>query len=422
MGAIALLGIVRLNVMHGGAAGSLGAVASLDVVAGGLCLVVLFAVHGQWPVPLFEHRRREASEAIVAVATLCLADAAVAAAAASLKWLLVLNVLASLTSLFLLARIGLGGVEGSVGTGSRNGRSSLIAAGALVVVALSYVWTRGLATAQAVVAASAWTRVAAIGLGLVGVGIALRRELTRQVEEILETQSLDDRASAAWHSSLEDRAHEARNALMAIEGATVTIERYGDRLAPSDRAALTDGRTREFRHLQELVTHDRGMLRSPVVTSVAAALVRAESLAALLGAQVSVTATAGLLVEAPAEALDDVVGELVRNASEHGSGTGQAVVNLTAVRHGRRAVVTVEDCGPGVPRDQCERIFRRGYTTGPGEGLGLFRARATVRRLGGVIWVDNCPGGGSRFVVVLTSPAPTGAGLAGDVRPAGGRR
>jgi hypothetical protein len=51
-----------------------------------------------------------------------------------------------------------------------------------------------------------------------------------------------------------ERAHEIRNALLAIEGASLTLDRYDDRLSPEDRAQLSDAMLNGFEHLRTLLT------------------------------------------------------------------------------------------------------------------------------------------------------------------------
>lgn len=67
--------------------------------------------------------------------------------------------------------------------------------------------------------------------------------------------------------------------------------------------------------------------------------------------------------------------------------------------------VAVADAGPGVPLQERELIFDRFYSTADkalaGVGLGLFICRELVRLHGGRIWVEDRPGGGSRFCFTL---------------------
>ena len=69
----------------------------------------------------------------------------------------------------------------------------------------------------------------------------------------------------------------------------------------------------------------------------------------------------------------------------------------------------VEDAGPGVPDGEREVIFERFARGGAstrrgnrdGSGLGLALARENVRAQGGRIFVEDGPGGGARFVIVM---------------------
>ena len=72
------------------------------------------------------------------------------------------------------------------------------------------------------------------------------------------------------------------------------------------------------------------------------------------------------------------------------------------------AHIVVQDDGPGVSDDEKERIFERFFQGSAGSGrapggvgLGLTICREIVTVHGGAIWVDDRPGGGSRFHVLL---------------------
>jgi signal transduction histidine kinase len=85
--------------------------------------------------------------------------------------------------------------------------------------------------------------------------------------------------------------------------------------------------------------------------------------------------------------------------------------------------IEVSDTGPGVPVSERERIFEPFVTTkkiGEGSGLGLFVCRNLVKGMGGRITVEDAPGGGARFRVILpAAPAanpPAAAPSAAPVR------
>ena len=68
----------------------------------------------------------------------------------------------------------------------------------------------------------------------------------------------------------------------------------------------------------------------------------------------------------------------------------------------------MEDNGTGIPRDECENVFWRFYPvdtarSGPGRGtgLGLHIGQRIVEAQGGAIRVEDNPGGGVVFVVIL---------------------
>ena len=72
-----------------------------------------------------------------------------------------------------------------------------------------------------------------------------------------------------------------------------------------------------------------------------------------------------------------------------------------------RAVLTVEDEGPGIPEGHSEQVFERFYRAEggrtSGSGLGLAIARELAVLMGGTIEVDSKPG---RTVFSLTLPTP----------------
>jgi signal transduction histidine kinase len=77
-------------------------------------------------------------------------------------------------------------------------------------------------------------------------------------------------------------------------------------------------------------------------------------------------------------------------------------------QNGYFGLVTVSDSGPGIPDSDKEKIFekfhqvkQRRNIAGQGVGLGLSICRTIVQAHRGAIWVENNPGGGSRFMVLL---------------------
>ncbi|HXT19735.1 MAG TPA: ATP-binding protein, partial [Thermoanaerobaculia bacterium] len=101
--------------------------------------------------------------------------------------------------------------------------------------------------------------------------------------------------------------------------------------------------------------------------------------------------------------LQQVFVNLIGNALD-AMGERGGRLELAVSTHGDRAIASVSDSGPGVPKAEQERIFRPFYSTklaSGGTGLGLSISYQIVRRHGGDLRVESEPGRGSRFVVEL---------------------
>jgi len=111
-------------------------------------------------------------------------------------------------------------------------------------------------------------------------------------------------------------------------------------------------------------------------------------------------------------ALDAMVGNLLDNACRYAPDGG--TVRIRTSREGDRAVLVIEDSGPGIPEDARERVFERFHrelgTGVMGSGLGLSIVRQVLDLHGGTILLDASPMlGGLRAIVSL----PAGAGSGG---------
>ncbi len=110
------------------------------------------------------------------------------------------------------------------------------------------------------------------------------------------------------------------------------------------------------------------------------------------------------LVSADPLLLRRCMANLLDNALKHHQGPHSPYIEVgTAVMEGE-TVVFVRDDGPGIPpelRDELFNLYRRGSTSAPGLGVGLFMARKAVESWGGRIWVESNPGGGSTFYFTL---------------------
>ena len=107
-------------------------------------------------------------------------------------------------------------------------------------------------------------------------------------------------------------------------------------------------------------------------------------------------AEAGVYIRASAAAVKRALLNVLLNATQHAGNGGRVAVEIS--RQGPKARLDVCDTGPGIPKEDRERVFEMFYTTRPqGTGLGLFLARAAVEKNGGTLAVAEPEGMGSRL-------------------------
>ncbi len=101
-----------------------------------------------------------------------------------------------------------------------------------------------------------------------------------------------------------------------------------------------------------------------------------------------------------------LLANLISNAIQHSPAGG--VVRVELERQGSELRVAVADQGPGIAKDEQERIFERFYRSdgsrsrqSGGTGLGLAIAQAIARRHRGRLTLQSIPGAGSTFILQL---------------------
>ncbi len=141
-----------------------------------------------------------------------------------------------------------------------------------------------------------------------------------------------------------------------------------------------------------------------------------------------VDAPAAMAAQADPEKIERVVLNLLSNAFKFTPPGGRVICRLEQ-SGSDRALISVQDSGPGVASGHEEAIFERfwqaqhGTTRAHGgTGLGLAIAKEFVQLHNGTISVSKAPGGGALFQVELPLQAPAGATVqAGRAKDAGDR-
>jgi signal transduction histidine kinase len=118
---------------------------------------------------------------------------------------------------------------------------------------------------------------------------------------------------------------------------------------------------------------------------------------------------APISIRADADALSQIIVNLLSNAEKYSNGTKEITLHL-AQRHSPlpHAEIKVLDRGSGVPRGSEEKVFEKFYRAHDslssgvqGSGLGLTIARQIARAHGGDVVYEPRDGGGSCFILRL---------------------
>ncbi len=100
-----------------------------------------------------------------------------------------------------------------------------------------------------------------------------------------------------------------------------------------------------------------------------------------------------------------VMTNLVTNAIKYSPAGGDIIISVKKEKN--YALVSVQDFGIGIEKDQQDKIFDRLYqvegksSTYPGLGLGLYISKQIVKRNKGKMWVESETGKGSTFYFTL---------------------
>ena len=244
---------------------------------------------------------------------------------------------------------------------------------------------------------------------LADMGMRQRRELAalnRELQDSFEQIKRADRLSAIGQLSA-SLAHEIRNPLASIDGATNLIE--SDQTPPEMRRTSLAIIRKEVLRLNRLLTNllDFARPRKPEFQTVRADRL-IEAIIALAGhsaRQKGITLRQDVPATIPAfecdpEQMKQVILNLVINAVQAMTGAGE--VSLGARQHDSSVVVSVRDQGPGIDPEDLDKIFNPFYTTkDAGTGLGLSVVYQIVNQHGGVVTAARNPEGGMTFSLTI---------------------
>ena len=217
------------------------------------------------------------------------------------------------------------------------------------------------------------------------------------------------RAEAESAVLLTTVAHELRSPLTGVKGFSSTLLRNWDRFTDDQKRLMLETIEADADRVTRLITE----LLDASRINVGRLMVHAQPLYLLprLEAQVERRVAAGadrtqFVVDVPEDLpplwadpdrIEQVVANLVENAVRHGRGTVRLAAERSALGDRPAVDLIVADDGEGIATQHRELVFSRFWQGGAkhGTGLGLYLVRGLVEAHGGVIHVEDAPGGGA---------------------------
>jgi nitrogen fixation/metabolism regulation signal transduction histidine kinase len=235
------------------------------------------------------------------------------------------------------------------------------------------------------------------------------------VERLLESRERIEylQRVAAWQQLARRLAHEIKNPLTPIQ---LAVQELRDRYKGDDEDfkrvlnQATEIVVEEVEVLRRLTGEFSAFAKLPEVNATPVDL-RDFLGDAAQALEILPTDRGTITVELPEEEVSvkidrmlmkRVLDNLVRNALEAIDGSGEN--GQVVVRGGRDAAghpfVVVEDTGPGIERDEQQRVFEPYYTTKEtGTGLGLAIVKKIVLEHDGLVTLSARKGHGTRFTI-----------------------
>jgi signal transduction histidine kinase len=243
---------------------------------------------------------------------------------------------------------------------------------------------------------------------------ALRRAYKREREAADRMRSLDEMKNVFLNAV----SHELRTPLAALLGFALTLEQQQEALSQDEQQDLLARMARNARKLDTLLSDllDLDRLRRGVLepqrrlVDVGALAHRVVEEAQVGPGRIEVDASPTVSA-LDGSKVERILENLVANSIKHTLPQTRIWVKVRQQDDG--VLILVEDDGPGVPDDLKREVFepfRQGEEVrphAPGAGIGLSLVALFAELHGGRAWVEDRPGGGASFRVLLPErPSP----------------
>jgi len=258
------------------------------------------------------------------------------------------------------------------------------------------------------------TRQIADGRFDVRVNLRRRDELGGLAESIDQMAARLDGLVTGQKRFLGDIAHELCSPLVRLQMALGILEQHATPTQAPFVKSASEKAAQMAALVGELLSFSKAELGASATpleaVSVAAAAAEAVRRETTEAADLRLSLPDDLFVSANPELLTRALANLLRNALQHAAAAGP--ITLRAERRGEEAVITVADCGPGVPEADLPRIFDAFFRVDPsrtratgGTGLGLAIVKTCIESWGGTVTARNRPPRGLEVQLHLRSTA-----------------
>ncbi|MBJ7554706.1 sensor histidine kinase [Marinomonas spartinae] len=233
----------------------------------------------------------------------------------------------------------------------------------------------------------------------------------------LESARVKTEVEQIRSSLLSSVSHDLKSPLSAMMGAAESLKMLDKQLSVSDKEELVDTILQESHRLDSYIQNLLDMTRLgygglkiqrdwvSVDDIIGSALNRLKRYFSHAKVNWAVTDDAPVLYVHAAlieQALFNILENAVRYSPEKEAITVKLIVDAKTCR------ITIEDKGPGIPKDEQEHIFNMFYIVSDGDkkskstGMGLAICRGMIGAHGGTVCARNGAGGkGTRFIVEL---------------------
>jgi signal transduction histidine kinase len=251
-----------------------------------------------------------------------------------------------------------------------------------------------------------------------GRGRVIRNETGTPVRMVGTSQDITERkrVDELRDNILSTVSHELRTPLTTIIGSAATLKKRGSQLAGETYAEIVANLGEQAGRLERLLADllDVDRLRLGLIhpsfrpTDVGELVTRVAAGHSGGSRRIEVRAERAV-AEIDAPKVERIVENLLVNALKHTP--SDTKISVRTENRADGVLIAVEDRGPGVLEKDREAIFdifkRGGAVSGvPGTGIGLSLVAQFAALHGGRAWVEENPGGGASFRVLLPARPP----------------